>query len=199
MGRVTGPQDHGRGGGIPRPAGPTPPEHAGPPVLTPVTTAMNTAGALLVLCMVVIVNIDVFGRWLFNAPLAGTLELTEMGVVAVVYLTIGHAVAGRRLTRSDAALGLFDRRGARRTSLALRTVFNAAGVFVFAIIAWGQFPRLIDAWNFGYFKGNVGIFTAPTWPLEAIMLTGAIAAALHFAVLALRRARALAGGRDDRT
>jgi TRAP-type C4-dicarboxylate transport system permease small subunit len=159
---------------------------------------MNAVGALLVLGMVVIVNIDVFGRWLFNSPLAGTLELTEMGVVAVVYLTIGHAVVGRRLTRSEAALGLLERRGARRTDLALRTVFNAAGAVVFTIIAWGQVPRLIDAWNYGYFKGNVGIFTAPTWPLEAIMLTGAVAAALHFAILCGRRARALFGGRDDR-
>ncbi|WP_238547815.1 TRAP transporter small permease subunit [Meridianimarinicoccus roseus] len=192
-------KDRGRGGDTPRPAAPASPEAAGPPVLTPVTTAMNTVGALLVLGMVVIVNIDVFGRWLANAPLAGTLELTEMGVVAVVYLTIGHAVAGRRLTRSDAALGLLHRRGHRRTELALRTVFNAAGATVFTIIAWGQLPRLADAWNYNYFKGNVGIFTAPTWPLEAIMLTGAIAAALHFAALTVRRARALTGGSDDRT
>lgn len=191
-------RDRGRGGDSPRPAAPAPLEAAGPPVLTPITTAMNTVGALLVLGMVVIVNIDVFGRWLFNSPLAGTLELTEMGVVAVVYLTIGHAVAGRRLTRSEAALGLLERRGARRTDLTLRMVFNAAGAIVFAIIAWGQVPRLMDAWSYGYFKGNVGIFTAPTWPLEAIMLTGAVAAALHFTILCLRRARALVGVRHDR-
>lgn len=197
---MTGRHDGGRGGDIPRPAAPVPPPNiVGPPVLTPITTVMNTVGAIVVLGMVVIVNIDVFGRWLFNSPLAGTLELTEMGVVAVVYLTVGHAVAGRRLTRSEAALGLLQRRGVRRMELALRTVFNAAGAIVFTIIAWGQVSRLSDAWSYGYFKGNVGIFTAPTWPLEAIMLTGAIAAALHFAALCLRRGRVLAGGQDDGT
>lgn len=195
---MTGDPDRGRGGDTPpRPAAPTPDVIKGPPVLTPITTVMNTVGAIVVLGMVVIVNIDVFGRWLFNSPLAGTLELTEMGVVAVVYLTIGHAVAGRRLTRSDAALGLLQRLNARRTELILRTVFNGAGALVFAIIAWGQVSRLADAWSYGYFKGNVGIFTAPTWPLEAIMLTGAVAAALHFAALCLRRGRVLAGGPDD--
>jgi TRAP-type C4-dicarboxylate transport system permease small subunit len=161
------------------------------PLLTPLTTAMNTVGALVVLGMVVIVNIDVFGRWLADAPLAGTLELTEMGVVAVVYLTIAHAVAGKRLTRSDALLGLLERRGKLRFGTVLRLVFNVAGVAVFALIAWGQVPRLIDAWERGYYKGNVGIFTAPTWPLEAIMLTGAVAAGLHFLILALRRLRDL--------
>lgn len=194
---MTRPSDNSRGGDTPRPAFPADPK--GPPILTPLTTGMNTVGALLVLAMVVIVNIDVFGRWLANAPLAGTLELTEMGVVAVVYLTIGHAIAGRRLTRSDAALGLLERRGAYRTSLVLRMIFNAAGAVVFAIIAYGQFPRLLDAWNYGYFKGNVGVFTAPTWPLEAIMLVGAVVGALHFAALCVRRFRDLGGLHVDRS
>lgn len=163
------------------------------PVLTPITMAMNTAGALIVLAMVVIVNIDVFGRWLANSPLSGTLELTEMGVVAVVYLTVAHAVAGKRLTRSDALLGLLERRGKRQLNNILRLIFNVAGVVVFALIAWGQVPRVVDAWSRGYFKGNVGIFTAPTWPLEAIMLLGAVAAGLQFLVLALRRLRELRG------
>ncbi|ETX28481.1 TRAP transporter small permease subunit [Roseivivax isoporae] len=173
-----------------------PPDLAVPeptPGLTPLTTAMNTAGALIVLAMVVVVNVDVFGRWLANAPLAGTLELTEMGVVAVVYLTIAHAVAGRRLTRSDALLGLLERGGRRRATSGLRLFFNLAGVFVFAVIAWGQVPRVIDAWTRGYFKGNVGIFTAPTWPLEAVMLVGSVAAGLQFLVLAVRRLRELGG------
>lgn len=154
---------------------------------------MNTVGALVVLGMVAIVNIDVFGRWLANAPLAGTLEMTEMGVVAVVYLTIAHAVAGKRLTRSDALLGFLESRGRMTAVLTLRLVFNCAGAVVFALIAWGQVPRVIDAWSRGYFKGNVGIFTAPTWPLEAIMLVGAVAAGLQFLVLAWRRLQDLRG------
>lgn len=170
-----------------------PPPSRPTPVLTSVTTAMNTAGALVVLAMVVIVNVDVFGRWLADAPLSGTLELTEMGVVAVVYLTLAHAVAGKRLTRSDALLGVLARRGARRFDLALRLIFNVAGAAVFVLIAWGQFPRMIDAWTRGYYKGNVGIFIAPTWPLEAILFIGVAAAALQFLVLALRRARDLRG------
>ncbi len=174
------------GGGAPRRS--TDPSAPGRvPLLTPSTSAMSTLGAFLVLGMVAIVNIDVFGRWLLNAPLAGTLELTEMGVVAVVYLTLAHAVAGRRLTRSEALLGMLERRGQRRAEAALRAVFNLAGAVVFALIAWGQYPRLIDAWERGYYKGNVGIFTAPTWPLEAIIVAGSAAACLQFLVLALRR------------
>ena len=46
-----------------------------------------------------------------------------MGVVAVVYLTVAHAVAGKRLTRSDALLGLLERRG-RPIGVSLRLVLQ---------------------------------------------------------------------------
>lgn len=159
------------------------------PGFTPLVLAMNVAGAMIVLGMVVIVNLDVFGRWLFNAPLGGTLEMTEMGIVAVVYLQIAHAIGARRMTRSDTLLGFLGRRGNTRLETGLRAVFALGGAVMFAIIAWGQFPRLVDAWNKGFYKGNRGIFTVPTWPLEAIMLLGAVAGTVMFVLLAWRRVK----------
>lgn len=170
---------------------PTPSHGPATPGLTPLVVGMDALGALIVLGMMIIVNIDVFGRWLADSPLAGTLELTEMGIVAVVYLQLAHTIRVKRLTRSDTFLNFLVHRHGERVDQALRMVFNLAGAVMLAIIAYGQYPRLIDAWSRGYYKGNVGIFTAPTWPLEAIMLLGATAASLQFLVLAWRRARAL--------
>jgi len=155
------------------------------PGLTPAVTGMNTLGALVVLAMAVIVNIDVIGRWLFNAPLDGAVELTEMGIVAIVYLQLAHAIAVGKLTRSEMLLDLTDRR-APRFNLALRTLFNLMGAFVLAVIVYGQLPRLIAAWENGYYKGNPGIFRAPMWPLEAILLIGAAFGIVKFLVLAGR-------------
>ncbi|MDU8913750.1 TRAP transporter small permease [Aestuariicoccus sp. MJ-SS9] len=170
---------------------PAPSDGPSTPGLTPLVVGMDAVGALIVLGMMIIVNIDVFGRWLADSPLAGTLELTEMGIVAVVYLQLAHTIRVKRLTRSDTFLHFLARRYGDRVDQALRMLFNLAGALMLAIIAYGQFPRLIDAWSRGYYKGNVGIFTAPTWPLEAIMLLGAAAASLQFLVLAWRNARAV--------
>jgi TRAP-type mannitol/chloroaromatic compound transport system permease small subunit len=159
------------------------------PGLTPVVTIMDAVGALIVLGMMVIVNVDVFGRWLADSPLAGTLELTEMGIVAVVYLSLAHTIRVRRLTRSDTFLNFLARRRGAKANHVLRMIFNLAGTVVLAIIAYGQLPRVVDAWSRGYYKGNVGIFTAPTWPLEIIMLLGATAAAIQFVIMAGRNAR----------
>jgi TRAP-type C4-dicarboxylate transport system permease small subunit len=154
---------------------------------------MDALGALIVLGMMIIVNIDVFGRWLFDSPLAGTFELTEMGIVAVVYLQLAHTIRVKRLTRSDTFLNFLARVRGQAADQSLRLVFNLAGALMLGIIAFGQFPRFVDAWTKGYYKGNVGIFTAPTWPLEGIMLLGAVAAAIQFLVLACRNAKALRG------
>jgi len=153
------------------------------PVLSPLVRIMDAAGALVVLAMAVIVNIDVFGRFFADSPLVGTLELTEMGIVAIVFLVIARTVSVRRLTRSDTLLNFLHRR-TDWLNLLLRAVFNLAGAVVMLVIIWGQLPRLVDAWTRGYFKGNVGIFTAPTWPLEAIVLVGAALALVQFLILA---------------
>ncbi len=163
------------------------------PIVTPLVVGMDALGAMIVLGMMVIVNIDVFGRWLFNSPLPGTFELTEMGIVAVVYLQLAHTVRARRLTRSDTLLNFLSSRGARSIDQFLRMAFNIVGAGMLLVIAYGQWPRVTDAWIRGYYKGNVGIFTAPTWPLEIIMLLGATAAAIQFLILAWRNLAALRG------
>lgn len=155
------------------------------PLFSSFVVVLDALAAVVVLGMVVIVNTDVFGRWLFNRPLAGSLELTEMGVVAAVYLALAHCIATGRMTRSDGLLTFLDRRGLKLGSV-LRLVFNLAGLAVLLIIAYGQYPRLIAAWEFGYFKGNPGVFTAPRWPLDAILLIGVMAGALQFLLCALR-------------
>lgn len=163
------------------------------PGLTPLVVGMDAAGAIIVLGMMVMVNIDVFGRWLWNAPLAGTLELTEMGIVAVVFLQLAHTIWVKRLTRSDTFLNYLSEKRATVSSHLLRMSFNLIGALILGIIAYGQYPRLIDAWIRGYYKGNIGIFTAPTWPLEAIIFLGAIAASAQFLILANRNFKALRG------
>lgn len=158
------------------------------PGFSPLVIGMDACAALVVLAMVVIVNVDVLGRWLFNRPLPGSVELTEMGVVAAVFLALAHCIAVGRMTRSETLLDA-TQTSAPRFNLLLRAAFNTCGAAVLLIIAYGQYPRLLDSWQFGYFKGNVGVFTAPRWPLDALLLLGVVAGMLQFLLLAARNIR----------
>lgn len=160
------------------------------PVLSPLVRLFDFSGAIVVLVMAVIVNVDVFGRFLFNAPLVGTFELSEMGIVAIVFLQLAGTIAARQMTRSETLLALVERRNEVIGHI-MRAIFNLLGMSIMLIIIIGQYPRLIDAYVRGYFKGNVGIFTAPMWPLETVMLSGATLAAIMFLVLAIQNIRAI--------
>ena len=49
----------------------------------------------------VIINVDVLSRYLFNAPIQGVAEIVELSIVGIVFLQISDAVRAGRLTRSD--------------------------------------------------------------------------------------------------
>lgn len=154
------------------------------PVLTPLVRLYGFLGAAVVLGLLVIVNVDVFGRYFFNRPLAGTLELSEMGIVAIVFLQLASTIGARRMTRSDGVLGFVEK---RKPTLAfsMRAAFNILGAVMMLIIAYGQYPRMVTSYVRGYYKGNIGIFTAPSWPLDAIVFTGVVLGAIMFLTLAI--------------
>ncbi|MCF6096338.1 TRAP transporter small permease [Thermovorax subterraneus] len=52
---------------------------------------LNYIGIAVMLFIMTITVIDITGRYFFNRPLAGTIELTELSLVVIVYLTIGYA------------------------------------------------------------------------------------------------------------
>ena len=61
----------------------------------------NVAGTCTVLGLVVILNVDVIARSVFNAPLKGTYEIVQLAVVLIVFLQLADVVRVDRLTRND--------------------------------------------------------------------------------------------------
>lgn len=154
-------------------------------------SALNGAGSVLIFGLVVLINLDIIARFVFNAPISGVTELVELSIVAIVFLQIGDAVRAGRLTRSD---GLYLRLCERRPRLGhvLGACFDIAGAIFFVAIVIGGIPRLFDAWQRGYFSGIRGVFVVPVWPVRLVLVTGALTAAVVFLTLAVRHLRALA-------
>ena len=69
--------------------------------------------------------------------------------------------------------------------------FDLAGAIFFILILQGAVPRLIEAYERGYFAGNEGLFVVPVWPIRLILVIGCIVVALQFALLAWRNVRAV--------
>lgn len=164
------------------------PQASGPllRILDWVTTAANVAGSLLILALVVLIAADVGGRNLFGAPISGVPELVSLSIVAIVFLQAPQALRAGRFTRSDGVIETLRRR-APGVTRGLETVFDLIGVGVLLAILYAHWPILTRSWQRGDFVGAIGDFTAPTWPVKAMLALGAALLALQFVARIIRR------------
>ncbi|MFD0914871.1 TRAP transporter small permease subunit [Pseudahrensia aquimaris] len=159
---------------------------------TGVAIVANTIGTLVIFALVLIMNIDVIARGLFNAPLRGVVEVVIFSLILIVFLQLPDVVRSNRLTRSDGFLVLAETNFPRIGSWLSRAIDLAACIFM-ALIAWtiwpeaiesietcgfisgpefggqvdgGLFARIAAAFGRCEYFGTPGIFTAPWWPAK---------------------------------
>ena len=139
----------------------------------------NVAGTCTVLALVVILNVDVVARSVFDAPLKGTYEIVQLAVVLIVFLQLADVVRVDRLTRSDGFLNLMHR---RRPGFAagLRRIINAISAIFMGLIAYIMFPEFLKMWGTQDFFGVPGVFTVPWWPVKLVIAAGSALACLIF-------------------
>ena len=153
------------------------------------TNTLNVLGTLLIVAVMLLVNADVIGRVMFNAPVSGVPEMVSMSIVAIVFLQVAQAFRKGRLTRTEAVLDFIERR-APRIRHVLEVVFSMAAIALIWQLYWASQPLFVKAWVRGTYEGTVGDFTAPIWPVKLIILIGCAALLvqliLHAATAAFR-------------
>ena len=70
-----------------------------------IVTVLNAAGTAWIFVIMVLINTDVFARFLFNRPISGVPLIIEMSIIAIVFLQLAAALRGGRVTRSDVLIG----------------------------------------------------------------------------------------------
>lgn len=153
--------------------------------LNTAVTSLNSLGTLLIMAMMAMVCADVLSRNLLGQSLPGVIELAELSIVSIVYLQIADTYKSGKLLRSD---GLITAINARfpRIGFALNAAFDATGVVLFFYIAKAAQTRFQEAWEGGFYLGNQGSFTAPTWPMELIVAVGSALMSAMFLASVLR-------------
>lgn len=159
------------------------------------TSAMNAVGTVWILALMLLINADVIGRGLFANPINGVPEMVALSILGIVFLQLANTLSVGRLTRSDALLGALRRRFPRAGD-AVDALFHLAGALLTAAVLWSAWPKFLRSWERQEFVGAVGNFTAPTWPINLIVLVGGAALLLVFVMRALvLAARAGRGGK----
>ena len=155
-------------------------------LLDAVTLACNVCGTVLILALMVLIGSDVAGRNLFGAPISGVPELVSLSIVAIVFLQAPQALRSGKMTRSPALAEILSRR-VPRVARGLETLYDLMGMSVLAVILHATWPLFGRAWSRGEFVGAIGDFTAPTWPVKAMILLGSAILILQFGARIIRR------------
>jgi TRAP-type C4-dicarboxylate transport system permease small subunit len=111
---------------------------------------------------------DIVGRTFFAQPLPGTVELTELAVVVLVYLGLPRAENEGAHISAD----LLYVRLLPRSQAAMRVFAGAVSLVVIAVMTWRLFlfARQMDAG--GYTTGVLGI---PLFPVAMLGVVGSTA------------------------
>lgn len=153
-----------------------------------ITQVANVCGSLLIFCLMLLIGADVIGRNLFDAPISGVPELVTLSIVAIVFLQAPQALKAGRMARSDALIKYLSARTPKIVRT-LNTVYDLLGIGVTLAIFYATYPIFIKSWQRSDFIGAVGDFTAPTWPVKAMILIGVALLALQFLARIVRRFR----------
>ena len=150
------------------------------------TQALNIGGSLLIFGLMMLIGADVVGRNLFGTPISGVPEMVTLSIVAIVFLQIPQALRAGRMTRAEALITRI-KRAAPQLGAAIETTFDLAAMLVVGTIVYATWPIFTRAVQRNEFVGAVGDFTAPVWPVKAMIIIGASVLTLQFAARIVRR------------
>jgi TRAP-type mannitol/chloroaromatic compound transport system permease small subunit len=144
-------------------------------------SGLNSVATIWIIVLMIVINIDVFGRTAFSAPLPGVPELVKLSIVGIIFLQLGHTLRVGRITRADTLMRPV-RRHWPRVALLVRGLYSVAGVFLFGVLFEASAPLFWKSWVGGEYAGIEGYVSYPVWPVRLIILIGSACAALQYAV-----------------
>lgn len=154
---------------------------------------MNSIGTGWVFVLLVIINLDIGGRAIFNHPIRGVPEIVALSIVACVFLQLAHTLKVGRLTRSDIFLKWLNRRDPRLGHF-LQGIYHLVGALIMIILFKASIPLFSKAWRMDLYVGAEGDFMAPVWPVKLIIIIGCVATAIQFLLLAWSDFRSMKRG-----
>lgn len=146
--------------------------------------ALNAAGSLLILAAMLLMCADVFMRDLANRPINGVAEMVAASIIVIVFLQLPSTVRHRRMVQADLFIDGFARRHPGPGNLLL-AVYHWLGVTMMAVVFYATLPIFRRAWVNDEFFGVQGMFMAPSWPIQFVVLLGTVFAGLQYLILTL--------------
>lgn len=125
--------------------------------------AWALGGGLLLLCVVAVNGASAIGA-AFGSPIAGDVELTEMGVAIAIFMFLPLC----QTTGSNVVAEIFSARFPHWLSIALTRIWSLGVAFIASILLWRMSLGMLDYKQYGY---TTSILQLPHWIAYLPILT----------------------------
>lgn len=135
---------------------------------------LGILSGVMTLLITIVVVADVTGRFLFNHPIHGATELSELLLVAMVFI----GLAAAQQDRQNYAIDMVTRHLPVSVQKFLEILSYVLCMLVVAALAWFSLRQAFDSYDRG--EAGFGIIPFPIWPARFVLAIGLWLLALQF-------------------
>lgn len=127
--------------------------------------ALNYLSAVWLASVALLIVYDVVGRELFLAPFYGTNEIVSNSVLSILMLQLPLSILTRGSLRTTILYGKVRLRGKR----VIDGVSYGLALLLFAVIAYGSWPNMIEGWAIREMEGS-GNIQIPVYLIRTLVV-----------------------------
>lgn len=135
-------------------------------LLSRVVGVMNAIGCVWTAVLMLIVAIDVGGRFIFNSPLTGATEIIQASIIGITFLQFSYV---QYIDQHLAVTIVYDRLGKKGKEV-VDVVSLVFGVIVFGVVVYSGWDFFIKAINTGEYEGSPASIMLPSWPIRFLIV-----------------------------
>ncbi len=147
----------------------------------------NIISPFLLIVMMMLVVSNVAGRYIFNIPVHGAMEITEFIMTAIVFFTLSYTQATKAHIRVELLFGLVS----RRTRIIFDLITYIFGLLIFVLITWQTVLSFLDSWEI--LEETDGYIEFPIYPAKLTIPIGCFILCIRFLVDIIHALKQLKG------
>lgn len=147
--------------------------------ITKLNNGLLYVAQVVLIIMVFLVTADVIGRTIFNQPITGAVELTELGLSMVIFLSIGYT----QLKEEHISIEFLVEKFPEKIQWIVEGIINLIIMVLMVLMALSLFWYAERLFTSGTVTGDLGL---PIYLFAAVSGIGAVVFALTGLLLAVK-------------
>jgi TRAP-type C4-dicarboxylate transport system permease small subunit len=136
-------------------------------VVTQISRVLNVIGISSIGILMLMITADVIGRFLFDRPIMGTVDIAQYAMVVAVYCSVAYCA----VVKGHVSVDLVVSRLPQRVQAAIDSVTHLFSLALFSLVAWGATRELVRSIGREEVSWTINI---PTWPFRIVLITGVV-------------------------